>query len=1318
MKSLLGWIVNFWLLVVASASNEPQGFIENDLGTTLIGVTICLEAEGEDRFGNEPARYLWDLGDGRQLEGQTINFSYDTPGAYIVSLTAFDSEGLADSTPYQIWALINDPAVEATNQAPIGVIESPEAGFTFRFGDEIHFVGHGYDLEDDLIKEFYWSFADGTLATGPDVVKAYEDFCDPEDGLCIAMVTLIAQDENGLFSWTPDVVPIGPYFGDHPLEGRITKPTADEFPYDFFGERVFILKSGESITLEGEAENAALLDGLKLAWLVYGESGEDEKRGKQNQVEDEFEFLFSINASEPVTLSREDLPAEGLYLFALQVEDASGNLDPVPDFFFLEVVGDNTPPEGVDIIEPDWDLELFLDEKITLIGTAYDPEHDNVELQWTVENIDDATDIRVFCGERVIDLDFKSPGLHRISLTAFDEEGLEAEQKATCFISVLGELDFDGPFNPAPEVEPVSPFMPEIHIPVGGMVSFACEGEDEFGEAIIEYFWDFGNGHTSPKQNPGTVTYKDPGNYVVRVYAKDESNQWSEFPTYWFVQVYQGNMPPDGAILKPALNLDEDCFEEQHLFVVKVGEPFEIQGSFRDRNSSAALSGTWKLDGELYTGCLTDDCEPIDVLQTSTLSFEEPGFHVLELNVTDNERMSDPFPDLRFIHVADPHAELETHMIEPSGNITVEPGEPLYFFGFAEEENGLEAEFQWTFGPEAQTPDDLTEEELYPVVFTQESPPGQPFVVSLKSETLYQEDTTPAQVFVTVKSFQDHEFEPNDSFNEAKPIQQGSYSQFSLGAEGVDPQDIFLVTIEEDGKDFQIKVNSQQPGESLIVQVYRQIDGLWAAVEVGGMTTDSGLITLSNMPIGSYAVQIQGQTPPSKRRMGLSYSLSIATLEPSLYLPLLVEDANLSSHIGILNPTGKVADVSVQGIDEKGRTVNEQYFQLAPHARRYVSSRELFDVVDKVEQAKKIRWIKVQSTVRLMGFTNAENHEKTQLMSMGALTSLSSTLVTPHIAKQTETWYTRAVVINGADQPQPLSFKSAQAEQQLETNFVTNGQRDFRFSDVFQDLPGWGSFQAKPDQAGLAGYELFGRVDGFQEVAGLEMIDLTQKDPNFFHENGNLYFAHVAKDTQTFWTGISLINLDLVPAIYNLVAYDDNGAELTRLDNQELPVGGKLLTTTEDLFGTELSPSWIKVETIANLKGFELFGDRQTELLAGFKATGAASDRLCFPYVNVEEGKHWTGITLLNIGTLPNNTQVIAYDDNGNELERATLTIPGLTKFAKTAQSLFSSGTLPAGTGYIDVIGDQKSLIGFELFGSLESPVKLGKQFAGILALR
>ncbi|MEZ4958120.1 MAG: hypothetical protein R2825_31460, partial [Saprospiraceae bacterium] len=39
------------------------------------------------------------------------------------------------------------------------------------------------------------------------------------------------------------------------------------------------------------------------------------------------------------------------------------------------------------------------------------------------------------------------------------------------------------------------------------------------GDSGFDYFWDFGNGETSTEENPGEVTYSDPGMYVVNYEA-------------------------------------------------------------------------------------------------------------------------------------------------------------------------------------------------------------------------------------------------------------------------------------------------------------------------------------------------------------------------------------------------------------------------------------------------------------------------------------------------------------------------------------------------------------------------------------------------------------------------------------------------------------------------------------------------------------------------------------------------------------------------------------------------------------------------------
>lgn len=1276
-------------IFVKDGNREPAGWIETGSMTVDVNQSFTLSAGGDDADG-DPLTFLWDLGDGRTAEGVRVQVSYGEPGVYQVGVTADDGDGGRDLTPFRRWVFVNDPTLAAVNQAPIGAIVSPEHGDTFALNEAVSFSSAGYDHEDQTL-EFFWDFDDGSLAMGPAPQKRYTEVCDLGGVLCPFYVTLFARDAGGLASYWEHGIDIAVYAEEKPPDGVILAPIPEADPNQefVFEEPVFQLKPGEALSLRGGVAGVANLDGYTGIWFFYG-GGE--------------EYSFVGFELEPIPF--EAFPGPGDYTIQFLAFSPSGLADPIPAKLDLWVRDGNTPPMYVSILEPGWDLAITVSDGLDLAATAYDEEGDAVSFDWRIMPVGGGEPVCLE-GERVDHLTFDGPGLYEIQLTAVDSEGAAANADQVRFVAVLP--DFEDPnFNEPPYVEPITPTDINVLAPLNTRISFACRGVDIEDEAIAEYFWSFGNGLTASTAEPGPVLFDKPGFYEVKAYAKDASGIWSPYPNYWAIYIYGTNIPPKGTITAPPPRDHPDDYYQRVIPILR-GGTLTFSATATDADGHLPLQPSWYIEGEFCEACGNNWTTP-------ALAFDQRGVFHVNLDVEDRRGEHDPFGDFRTVKVVDPNLKPESFLVEPHGDLTVEPGEELYFFGFGEDPNDLELAYEWDFGP-ATIPEEPLGDYVFPVVFNEPSPPDQPYLVSFKVKTIFTQDPTPATIRVRVKRFQDTDFEPNNRFEDAKPLQQGTYNNLSLDTAG-DTADYFVFEVAEAEKDLKLNLSAAQEGP-LHLRLFRRQNETGPWLQLGERTVATGVanISLENVAQGHYAIVISLAEEALKRRASINYGMSLHTLEPSLFMPFLVEDGNLSSSIGLINTTASEADIVVVGLDERGRSLISKSLTLVPNGRFYVSGLRFFGKANNMDRAREIRWVKVASTQRLVGYTNATTRDRSQLMSVGAVSHLSSAVLAPHIARDTRQWYTRAILVNVDEEMHPIDFKDATQTMQISPGLAANHQMDFRFSSVFQgELPRWGEFKSRDGKPTIAGFEMFGRVDGKREMAALEMVDAREKNPNFIRVNGNLYFTHVAKDTASFWTGISLINMSSSPATYNLVGYDDDGQIATRLDAQILPPGGKLLDITQNIFGIDSSISWLMVETDDQLAGFELFGDWTGTRLAGFKAANATTDTLYFPHIQVDDVS-FTGINLLNLGSLPVDLEIRAFNDRGEVLAEVQDQLGPFTKMVKLAQDLFAGGQLPPGTTYLRIKGNQKSLAGFQLFGSLSSANLPDPQMAGLPAL-
>ena len=140
-----------------------------------------LSCRFDGSLSNDPdgeiVEWAWDLGDGSQASGRSIDHDYAKDGDYTVRLVVTDDQGLSDSYERQV-------SVEKESAAPV-------ARFTVSCEDLSCALDAGASTASENPAPSYdWSFGDGTTGTGGAVTHEYA-----EDGLYT--VTLKVTDENG-----------------------------------------------------------------------------------------------------------------------------------------------------------------------------------------------------------------------------------------------------------------------------------------------------------------------------------------------------------------------------------------------------------------------------------------------------------------------------------------------------------------------------------------------------------------------------------------------------------------------------------------------------------------------------------------------------------------------------------------------------------------------------------------------------------------------------------------------------------------------------------------------------------------------------------------------------------------------------------------------------------------------------------------------------------------------------------------------------------------------------------------------------------------
>lgn len=220
------------------------------------------------------------------------------------------------------------------------------------------------------------------------------------------------------------------------------------------------------------------------------------------------------------------------------------------------------------------------------------------------------------------------------------------------------------------------------------------------------------------------------------------------------------------------------------------------------------------------------------------------------------------------------------------------------------------------------------------------------------------------------------------------------------------------------------------------------------------------------------------------------------------------------------------------------------------------------------------------------------------------------------------------------------------------------------------------------------------------------------------------YITHIAKDTQHFWTGYSILNANDQKATVGLTAY--GGGQMIGYEEFEIgPWEQDIAVIGQERLATH-SPAdmdWIRVDSDRLLLGCELFGspNQVNTYLSGFELPweSRASTHLLFP-ATAPGTEHWTGICVLNPAHVETNLTIYAISDQADDpvttVDEAVIfttfrTLPPYQKWVETLASMMNDPVLLDRTRAVCVISDNP-VFGFALVGDAER-----HQLGGYLAL-
>jgi hypothetical protein len=397
--------------------------------------------------------------------------------------------------------------------------------------------------------------------------------------------------------------------------------------------------------------------------------------------------------------------------------------------------------------------------------------------------------------------------------------------------------------------------------------------------------------------------------------------------------------------------------------------------------------------------------------------------------------------------------------------------------------------------------------------------------------------------------------------------------------------------------------------------------------------------------------------------------------ETTLYFPHIASNNTWETEICVINKTNEGLSGALKSFDADGNKLGEKNLSLNGKGRRAIV------VGDEFSSAKNIRYITLSADAPdICGYTKFY-HGGLYRVAVPAVKDINSgDIYIPHIASD-DKWWTGLALVNTTNSTKHLNitFNNGLAKS---ISLPPGAHRGFSIKSLFGNIP-----QVAVESAvitggeGVIGLELFA---GGKVLSGVPLMDGSAN---------TLFFPHVASDKK-WWTGVAAYNPNQGGAKLSITPYTQAGGALNMI-SVDVPAGGKYLGNAKSL-SLPAKTAWFKIDASKPLNGFELFGTRNGNSLAGYSTVNINCREGVFPKL---DHNGWTGIAFVNTSSGNAEIDLKMYDDDGFVISEKPIALDGYEKMVGNPEDIFS-GPITAGT-YLGFVSD-KDVVGFQLNGSAD----------------